>query len=381
MTVRIHSPATEHRWTKSVDYADEGVIEAKPVMRFAYRELVTPPILMLVLGISVSLIFLYSLVGPLYTRNTLSWNGRLAYCVVIAVLCLLICYPAMVLTLFLARFRSPVRMMFALAVYGMVMAAPCGAIAYGVHGLFHGTPRPVAELPATYLIGAANILASTALVYYVLHLRMSRNRLLGGESSSRPAAGPAAQPPSPARAADVTAHPAAPSAPVVSEPPSPHAARDGGTDETESGPAPAGTPPVGAGPVGEARAADSAEPPPASFLDRLPAHLGREVVYLKVSGHYLEVVTTHGSGVILQRLMDAVRELGSSGMQIHRSYWVAHHHIRYVVRRDRRTLLHLTGDYEVPVSRTFLPEVRRRTKPQTARRHRGPGHPEQQAGS
>ena len=105
------------------------------------------------------------------------------------------------------------------------------------------------------------------------------------------------------------------------------------------------------------------------------------MVYLKVSGHYLEVVTTHGSGVILQRLMDAVRELGSRGMQIHRSYWVAHNHVRYVVRRDRRTLLHLTGDHEVPVSRTFLPEVRQRIKPQTARQRRGPGHPEQQDNS
>ena len=117
-------------------------------------------------------------------------------------------------------------------------------------------------------------------------------------------------------------------------------------------------------PSGEPRPDAPAKPPPAGFLDRLPAHLGNDVVYLKVSGHYLEVVTTGGSAVILQRLMDAVRELASYGMQTHRSYWVAHRHIRYVVRRERRTLLHLTGDYEVPVSRTYLPEVRRRIKPQ-----------------
>ncbi len=359
----LHSPATEH-WTRSVEYADEGVTEAKPVMRFAYREFVTPPMSMLALGIGMSMIVLYAFVGPFDTRNTLNWNGRLAYCVVIGALCLLICYPAMVLTLFIARFRSNVQMMLALAVYSMVMAVPCGAIAYGVYGLFHGTPRPLAELPATYLICAANIIAATALAYWVLQLRMSRNQLL---AAGAPPSG--ARPPSPGRPAAATAHPAAPSAPVVPERASRHVSGDGGSHETRSGTEPA---------ADSADSTDSSEPAPASFLDRLPVHLGRDVVYLKVSGHYLEVVTTQGSGVILQRLMDAVRELGSTGMQIHRSYWVAHHHIRYVVRRDRRTLLHLTGDYEVPVSRTFLPEVRHRIKPQAARRHRGPGHPEQQ---
>ena len=363
----LHSPATEHSWTKSVEYADDGVTEATPVIRFAYREFVTPPTLMLVLGISMSMVILYSFVGPFDTRNSLNWNGRLAYCVVIGVLCLLICYPAMVLTLFLARYRSNVQMMLALAGYGMVMAVPCGAIAYGVYGLFHGTPRPLAELPATYLVCAANIVAATALVYGVLQVRMGRNPLLAGsEPASRRAEAMVAPPPSPGGGAAgkaQTVHPPAPSAPVVAEPPSRQESRGGGTHETLPGTAPAANP---------------AEPPPAGFLDRLPAHLGRDVVYLKVSGHYLEVVTTHGSGVILQRLMDAVRELGSRGMQIHRSYWVAHRHIRYVVRRDRRTLLHLTGDYEVPVSRTFLPEVRNRLKPPAPRGPRGPSHPERQ---
>ena len=361
----LHSPATEQSWKGSVEYADKGVTEAKPVTRFAYREFVTPPMLMLALGISMSMMILYTFVGPPDTRNTLNWNGRLAYCVVIGALSLLICYPAMVLTLFIARFRSNVQMMLALAAYSMVMAVPCGAIGYGVYGLFHGTPRHLAELPATYLVCAANILASTGLVYCVLRLRMSRLPD-GSGSSPRLAVASGAQPPSPGRAAAATAQ-AAPSAPIVPEQPPRHVSGDGATSGTPSGTEPA------------ADATESSEPPPANFLGRLPVHLGRDVVYLKVSGHYLEVVTTHGSGVILQRLMDAVRELGSTGMQIHRSYWVAHHHIRYVVRRDRRTLLHLTGDYEVPVSRTFLPEVRQRIKPQTERRHRGRSDPEQQA--
>ena len=356
-----------------MDCADIGVTEANPVMRFAYREFVTPGMLMLVLGIGSGLVILFTFIGPLGTRYTLSWNGRLAFCGVTGALCLLICYPGVALTLFLARFRTGTQVVLALAMYALIMAVPCGAIVYGVYGVFHGAPLSGGELPATYLVCAGTILGSTALAHYVLYLRVTRNQLLAGRASTaaRDDAARAANRECADRASQAASHGAA--APAA------------GAAESSSGPAPAGAvPPPARGantvsPTGETRPHGPAKPPPASFLDRLPAHLGGDVVYLKVSGHYLEVVTTRGSGVILQRLMDAVRELGSRGMQIHRSYWVAHHHVRYFVRRDRRTLLHLTGDYEVPVSRTFLPEVRRRIKPQAPLRHRPTRHPEQQA--
>ena len=338
-------------------------------MRFAYREFVTPGVLMLVLGIGSGLVLMLSFLGPFGTRYTLSWNGRLAFCVVTGVLCMLICYPAAALTLFLVRYRTGGVAALALTCYGLIMAVPCGAIAYGVYGVFHGAPLASSKLPATYLVCAGITLGATALVQYSLYLRVSRKLLRGGRTSaaSRGAAGPGPSP-------DVVDH-AAPAA----------AAPAGGSSETSSEATPTGRVPPRAPdadtvvPGGTARRNDQAEPPAASFLERLPARLGSDVVYLKVSGHYLEVVTTRGSVVILQRLMDAVRELGNHGMQIHRSYWVAHRHIRYVVRRERRTLLHLTGDYEVPVSRTYLPEVRRRIKPQTPLRRRpAPHNPEQQ---
>ena len=352
-------------------------------MRFAYREFVTPGMLMLVLGISSGLVVLFAFIGPFGTRYTLSWNGRLAFCVVNGALCLLICYPAVALTLFLARFRTRARVGLALAVYAVIMAVPCGAITYGVYGLFHGAPLAGGELPSTYLVCAGNILGATALVHYVLHLRVSRNRLLAGA--------PGAKPECLDRAPGAGAHSAAPSVPPVADLSPQDAASAGAVAEPPSAPAQAGRDPHAA-PDGEPvspnredgpdRPDRPAEPRSASFLDRLPVQLGRDVVYLKVSGHYLEVVTTQGSGVILQRLMDAVRELGGRGMQTHRSYWVAHRHVRYFVRRDRRTMLHLTGDYEIPVSRTFLPEVRRHIKntpPPTPLRRRATPRPDRQA--
>ena len=95
-----------------------------------------------------------------------------------------------------------------------------------------------------------------------------------------------------------------------------------------------------------------------AFFDRLPPMLGEDIVYLGVSGHYLNVVTTAGSHPVLMRLSDAVAALGDLGMQVHRSYWVAFGHVAGTVRRDGRTMVCLTGGDEVPVSRRYAAEVR-----------------------
>lgn len=333
-------------------------------MRFAHREFVTPGMLMLVAGISSGMILLFAFIGPFGTKYTLSWNGRLAFCLVTGVLCLLICYPAVALTLFLTRFRTNAQIALALATYAIIMAIPCGAITYGVYGVLHGVPLPSAKVPETYLACAGCILAATALVHYVLHLRVIRHQLLAGKARTAEAdTVRCAKDAAPVRASQAEPNVTASRGPAVPG----RTPRDGNPAAGRAGP-PSGSA-VGQGshsaPVDETDPSEEESPPhsagmpsSSSFLSRLPTQLGRDVVYLKVSGHYLEVVTTHGSSVILQRLMDAVRELGSRGMQTHRSYWVAHRHVRYVVRRERRTLLHLTGDHEIPVSRTFLAEVR-----------------------
>ena len=96
----------------------------------------------------------------------------------------------------------------------------------------------------------------------------------------------------------------------------------------------------------------------ARFLERLPASGSRDVVYLHVNGHYVNVITTTGSHMILMRFADAVAELGDLGLQVHRSYWVALRHVTGAQRRYERTVLRVTGDQEVPVSRTHLAAVR-----------------------
>ena len=98
--------------------------------------------------------------------------------------------------------------------------------------------------------------------------------------------------------------------------------------------------------------------PQSWFFDRVPDMLGRDVVYLNVCGHYINVVTTAGSCLVLMRLADAMAAFGDLGLQVHRSYWVAHRRITGISRRDERALVRVTGPHEVPVSRTHLAAVR-----------------------
>lgn len=110
-------------------------------------------------------------------------------------------------------------------------------------------------------------------------------------------------------------------------------------------------------PAPQAQKAPAAAPP--RFLDRLPYGIGRDLVYLRMADHYVEAITTEGSDLVLMRFADAVAELeGADGMRVHRSYWVARGHVTGSERINGRPALCLTGGHKVPVSRTYLPEVR-----------------------
>ena len=97
----------------------------------------------------------------------------------------------------------------------------------------------------------------------------------------------------------------------------------------------------------------------ARFLDRLPPHLGRDLVYLRMADHYVEAFTAAGSTLVLMRFADAVAELeGAGGLRVHRSYWVARDHVTGANRLNGRIVLNLTGGHEAPVSRGYLAAVR-----------------------
>ncbi len=88
------------------------------------------------------------------------------------------------------------------------------------------------------------------------------------------------------------------------------------------------------------------------FRALLPPGLGQDIVYLKSELHYLRVVTTRGSALVLYALRDAVTELADDGgVQPHRSFWVALGHVLELKRTGKGWRLVVTGGTELPVSR------------------------------
>lgn len=96
------------------------------------------------------------------------------------------------------------------------------------------------------------------------------------------------------------------------------------------------------------------------FLTALPARLGRDFIYLKSELHYLRVVTTRGSSLVLFNLRDAVASMPKdSGVQTHRSYWVALSHVQRLVRHGSSCEVEVTNGDMIPVSRRQLSKVKR----------------------
>ncbi|HEX8579470.1 MAG TPA: LytTR family DNA-binding domain-containing protein [Allosphingosinicella sp.] len=107
-----------------------------------------------------------------------------------------------------------------------------------------------------------------------------------------------------------------------------------------------------------AEGAPAPPPSPSLFLRRLPPALGRDLLLLEMQDHYVRAETVLGSTLLLMRFRDAVEELGASGMQVHRSWWVAFGATEALEREGRSARLRLKGGGTVPVSRACLADVR-----------------------
>ena len=234
------------------------------------------------------------------------------------------------LTLYIVRHRRHLEIWAALILMVLILSASCAAIVVTTYGLFSGRPIPDISVQKLYGLCALNLSCATALMYYVLCIRLFRQ----AAAQRAGAAAVAADPGTPTTAAppDARRSDAAAAAPAESSA-KPGAA--GADDERQDVPAAAGR-----------------------FFDRLPDEIGRDIIYLSAAAHYVDVITAAGSASILLRFSDAVSELGDLGIRVHRSYWVAYRHVKQAVRRDGRTMLCLTGDHEVRVGRNFLPDVR-----------------------
>jgi hypothetical protein len=88
------------------------------------------------------------------------------------------------------------------------------------------------------------------------------------------------------------------------------------------------------------------------LFDKLPRHLGRNILCMKTEDHYLRVYTDAGNTLVLLRMGDAENAVGGiEGLRVHRSWWVARHSVAEVVAAGNGLQLHLTNGLDVPVSR------------------------------
>jgi len=98
-----------------------------------------------------------------------------------------------------------------------------------------------------------------------------------------------------------------------------------------------------------------------SLFTRIPARLGRDVIYLEAQEHYLRIVLAGGELLLLQGMANAILELeteGVKGIQVHRSYWVNLAHVKRILADSRGGYCELSSDVRIPISRRRATIVR-----------------------
>jgi hypothetical protein len=96
-----------------------------------------------------------------------------------------------------------------------------------------------------------------------------------------------------------------------------------------------------------------------AFLARGDLALPGAVMRVSADNHYLVIQTTHGTGRMIMRFRDALRDLeGLQGFRIHRSHWVAMDAVLRVRAAGRRHVLELIDGSVLPVSQAYLEPLR-----------------------
>ncbi len=90
------------------------------------------------------------------------------------------------------------------------------------------------------------------------------------------------------------------------------------------------------------------------FLQSLEPPLLGELQSVEAQEHYVQLISSEESRMVLYRFSDVVRQLsGSGGIRVHRSHWVAHAAVKGVLIQGQTMKLELHDGRRIPVSRTF----------------------------
>lgn len=88
------------------------------------------------------------------------------------------------------------------------------------------------------------------------------------------------------------------------------------------------------------------------------AHPDARIIRLSANDHLIEVVSECGTEQIRMRFADAVKEMAPvAGCCVHRSHWIASAAATQIQRKQGKLFVVLTNGDEIPVSRTYRPEL------------------------
>ena len=98
-----------------------------------------------------------------------------------------------------------------------------------------------------------------------------------------------------------------------------------------------------------------------ALIEAIPVTLGNDLIRLHAQDHYVEVVTTEGRTLIMERFNDCVERLaGIDGIQCHRSHWIRLSHVQNLSRFGSAYICTLDNGDKVPVSRRRYADLKKR---------------------
>ena len=372
-------------------------------MRSVYKEMLSPPAILIAIVMVAVVVAAFAVLGPMGTYGALTAWQRLAFGALYAVIGWPIGYAAVVVAAYFLRRQSALTMVLTLTAVALFVSLPCAAVVHTVETLAHPHYSASAGLPRLYIQVATVAVLYDLLFLYLVYVRNKHRHALAAARSSHTNSAAASAAPAgelidqdgarAAAAAEIAStttvaanagHAAVDArreqdeAParesgrslrdveerctnIARRPSSSDQTREPGVTSRESDGAQADQDErVSESPLAGVRT-DAGAPAKSGGVrngpknesrlpELLPDELGSDVIFLKSEDHYVQVRTSAGSTLIKMRLADAIAELGGAGIQVHRSYWVAVHHMRELTKRDRKLMLRLSGDHLVPIS-------------------------------
>lgn len=95
-----------------------------------------------------------------------------------------------------------------------------------------------------------------------------------------------------------------------------------------------------------------------ALLDRLPLDKRGPLVSISVEDHYVRIRTTKAEDMLLMRLADAIRETSDTGLQVHRSHWIALDQVTAATRKGDGAVLTMSQGPDIPVSRANIANIK-----------------------